>query len=73
MFDTKILLVIAVVALVVFGAKRLRTLGSDLGASVRDFKHAVGDDQPEGGPRESTRCVGSASRATTAEEHDRQQ
>jgi mttA/Hcf106 family len=32
MFDTKILLVILVIALVVFGAKRIRTLGSDLGA-----------------------------------------
>jgi sec-independent protein translocase protein TatA len=50
MFDTKILLVFLVIALVVLGAKRLRTLGSDLGASLRSFKQAVADDQPEEDP-----------------------
>jgi sec-independent protein translocase protein TatA len=41
------LLVILVIALVLFGAKRLRSVGSDLGAAVRGFKKAVneGDDE----------------------------
>jgi sec-independent protein translocase protein TatA len=37
------LLVILAIALLVFGAKRLRTLGSDLGAAVKGFKQAVAD------------------------------
>jgi len=41
------LLIILVIALVLFGAKRLRSVGSDLGAAVRGFKKAVneGDDE----------------------------
>ena len=41
------LLIILVIALVLFGAKKLRNVGSDLGAAVRGFKKAVneGDDE----------------------------
>jgi sec-independent protein translocase protein TatA len=35
------LLVILLIALVVFGAKRLRTIGSDLGGALRSFKDAM--------------------------------
>ena len=37
------LLVILLIALVLFGAKKLRSVGSDLGAAVRSFKKAVND------------------------------
>lgn len=40
------LLVIAVIVVLLFGTKKLRTLGSDLGASIKDFKKAVGDETP---------------------------
>ena len=41
------LLIILVIALVLFGATRLRSVGSDLGTAVRGFKKAVneGDDE----------------------------
>jgi sec-independent protein translocase protein TatA len=41
------LLIILVIALILFGAKKLRHVGSDLGAAVRGFKKAVneGDDE----------------------------
>ncbi len=41
------LIVILLVVLLVFGAKKLRTIGSDLGAAVRGFKKAMeeGDEQ----------------------------
>lgn len=41
------LLIILAIALLIFGAKRLRTIGSDLGAAVKGFKKAVdeGDDE----------------------------
>ena len=41
------LLVILVIALVIFGAKRLKTVGSDLGAAVRGFKKAVNEGEEE--------------------------
>ncbi len=47
MFDSKMLLVILAIALVVFGTKRLRTIGSDLGAAVKGFKQAMSDGERE--------------------------
>lgn len=37
------LLIVLVVVLVIFGTKRLRTLGGDLGASIRGFRDAMKD------------------------------
>lgn len=42
------LLIILVVVLVVFGTKKLKTIGSDLGGAVRGFKKAMGDGESEG-------------------------
>jgi len=47
MFDSKMLLVILAIALVVFGTKRLRTIGTDLGAAVKGFKQAMNDGETE--------------------------
>lgn len=47
MFDSKMLLVILAIALVVFGTKRLRSIGSDLGAAVKGFKQAMNDGETE--------------------------
>ena len=41
------LVVILLVVLLVFGAKKLRTIGSDLGAAVRGFKKAMSDGENE--------------------------
>ena len=41
------LLVILLIALVLFGAKKLKTVGTDLGAAVRGFKKAMGDGEDE--------------------------
>ncbi len=42
------LLIIAVIVVLLFGTNKLRTLGSDLGASIKGFKKAMGDeDQKE--------------------------
>lgn len=39
------LLIILAIVLVLFGAKRLRNLGSDLGASVRGFRDAMKESE----------------------------
>lgn len=44
----KELLIILVIVLILFGAKRLRNLGSDLGAAMKGFRQAVKDESPEG-------------------------
>ena len=41
------LLVILVIALVVFGSKKLKDVGTDLGAAVRGFKKAVNEGEDE--------------------------
>ncbi len=41
------LLIILVIALVVFGAKRLKTIGSDLGGAVKGFKKAMAEGEDE--------------------------
>ena len=48
------LVVILLVVLVVFGAKKLRTVGSDLGHAVRGFKKAMseGEDEQNAPPKQ---------------------
>lgn len=41
------LLIILVIALVIFGAKRLKTIGSDLGGAVKGFKKAMSEEEDE--------------------------
>jgi sec-independent protein translocase protein TatA len=41
------LVIILLVVLVVFGAKKLRTVGSDLGHAVRGFKKAMNEGESE--------------------------
>lgn len=47
------LLIILAIALVLFGAKRLRTIGSDLGSALRGFKDAVRDSEDRADAPES--------------------
>jgi len=41
------LLVILVIALLIFGGKKLRTIGSDLGAAVKGFKKSMDSGENE--------------------------
>ena len=38
------LIIIAVIILLLFGTKKLRNVGGDLGAAVKGFKKAMGDE-----------------------------
>lgn len=42
----QLLIVVAIIVLL-FGTKKLRTLGADLGESVKGFKKAMNDDKPK--------------------------
>ena len=41
------LILILVIVLVLFGAKRLRTIGSDLGGAIKGFRNAMKDGEEE--------------------------
>ena len=46
------LIIILLVVLLVFGAKKLRTIGSDLGAAVKGFKKGLNDGDAEESARQ---------------------
>lgn len=41
------LLIILVIVVLLFGTKRLKSLGSDLGGAVKGFKNSMQDDEDE--------------------------
>lgn len=47
LFSPRHLLIILVVVLLVFGTKKLRTIGSDLGSAVRGFKKSMNEGEQE--------------------------
>lgn len=47
LFAPRHLLLILVIVLLVFGTKKLKTIGSDLGAAVRGFKKSMSDGEAE--------------------------
>jgi sec-independent protein translocase protein TatA len=48
------LLIIAVIVVLLFGTKKLRNLGGDLGSAVKGFKNAIGDEKDSAQPTEKT-------------------
>ena len=53
---TELLVVLAIV-LLVFGPKRLKGLGSDLGAAIKGFRKAVSDDEPKAEGQQEPRVI----------------
>ena len=60
LFSPKHLLIVLLVVLLVFGTKKLRTIGSDLGQAVKGFK----DSMKEGEREQSTPPVDVARQIT---------
>ncbi len=48
------LLIILAIALLIFGAKKLRTIGTDLGAAVKGFKKAMNEGDNEQNAKQIT-------------------
>jgi sec-independent protein translocase protein TatA len=46
-FGMRELIVVLLVALVIFGTKKIASIGADLGAAVKGFKKAVNDGEQE--------------------------
>lgn len=64
------LLVILVIVLLIFGGKRLRGLGGDLGTAIKGFKKAINEDDKKEDPKtlektlEKTQADDSAAKKT---------
>ena len=41
------LLIILAIVIMLFGTKRLRTMGSDLGSAVKGFRKSMSDEDPD--------------------------
>ncbi|MDX1756838.1 MAG: Sec-independent protein translocase subunit TatA [Marinobacter sp.] len=41
------LLIVLGIVILLFGTKKLRNIGSDLGGAIRGFKKSMNDDEPE--------------------------
>lgn len=65
------ILIVLVIALLVFGPKRLPEMGRSIGRGIREFKASImdGDDEPGGGRRDAPRRPRAAA-AQAADEDD---
>jgi sec-independent protein translocase protein TatA len=59
------ILVVLIIALVVFGPKRLPELGNSLGKGIREFRDTVTGEKPDGDDEDDDAKALSASKATT--------
>ena len=48
------LLIILAIVIMLFGTKRLRTMGSDLGSAVKGFRKSMSEEPPADDPAEKT-------------------
>lgn len=77
MFGIKELAVILIIVILLFGTKKLKGMGSDLGSAIKGFKKSMGDDDAEK-PEEPSKTLPNESDATNSEQknnteqHDKQ-
>jgi len=65
-------LIVLIIVLLIFGAKKLRNLGSDLGGAIKNFKQSMKEEgessEPESGnDGESKKITGDSGRVIDAE------
>lgn len=61
------LVIIAVIVVLLFGTKKLRNLGGDLGSAVKGFKNAIGEEKEQGKAEKTSETLADNS-TTSAEE-----
>ena len=54
------LLIVLAIVIMLFGTKRLRTLGSDLGSAVKGFRKSMSDDGEAAPPDDGTESAKAA-------------
>ncbi len=61
------LLVILAIVLLIFGPKRLKNIGSDLGNAIKGFRTAVSEDESKAAPAEEKVIEGEAQSGSTTD------
>jgi len=61
LFAPRHLLIILLIVIVVFGTKKLKTIGSDLGSAVKGFKQSMRESEAEANAEEQTKQLGATS------------
>lgn len=64
------LLIVAVIIVLLFGTKKLRNLGSDLGSAVKGFKNSVSDEDAKAAAIDEKKSV-EEKVVSTADEKDK--
>lgn len=66
------LIVILIIVVLIFGPKRLKTIGSDLGSAIKGFRKAVTEEEAKAATAEESRViegeVNSAQKAETKQD-----
>lgn len=62
------LLIILLIVVLVFGTKRLKGIGGDLGGAIKSFKKAVSDGEDESSDKSSTDKKSDSTRVEKGEE-----
>ena len=64
------LLIVAVIVILLFGTKKLRNLGGDLGSAIKGFKNAIGneDDKDKSTAEKTSDSLTDNSSTTTSNE-----
>ena len=67
------LLVILAIVLLIFGPKRIKSIGSDLGSAIKGFRKAVTDDEQNKAPDSAAKVKdGEADRASATTSDEKQ-
>ncbi|WGE31394.1 Sec-independent protein translocase subunit TatA [Actinobacillus genomosp. 2] len=64
------LLIIVAIIVLLFGTKKLRTLGTDLGESVKGFKKAMAEEKPQDASFEKVEAKEAAATEQKAKEKE---
>ena len=62
------LLILLVIVMLVFGTKRLRNIGSDLGSAVKGFRKGIEDEPEETEPEKLSKAENTSAESPTKEE-----
>ena len=62
------LLILLVIVMLVFGTKRLRNIGSDLGSAVKGFRKGIEEETEETEPEKLTKAEKTSAEPQTKEE-----
>ena len=62
------LLILLVIVMLVFGTKRLRNIGSDLGSAVKGFRKGIEDEPEEKEPEKLAKAENASAKSSDKEE-----